>query len=324
MAAPAAPEPTVEERYEGCLLGLACGDALGVALEFLGREQARIKLGIVREMLGSPARGLRPGETTDDTAMALALAESLAAKGAHDPADALARYLAWFGTNPPDVGVCTRAALTLASEGVPAAEASRRAHDEVGGRSAGNGAAMRAAPLGLRFRGRPAECVRAALADARITHWDPRAGAAAGLVALLVADMANGGRDLDAALGRSVEALDAAGASASVPDLAGLRKKSALQMRSTGLAEDTIECALWALATTKSFEEALVAAVNLAGDADTVGAIAGAIGGARDGARAIPERWTRRLAERARLRAAAAALLAASGGGSRGAAGRSP
>ena len=102
----------MQSRYRGCLLGLAVGDALGGPVEFMTTEQIIAKRGKpVREMIGGGWLKLRPGETTDDTAMARALAESLVAVGGFDAADVAARYVRWMQSKPPDIGNITRIAL---------------------------------------------------------------------------------------------------------------------------------------------------------------------------------------------------------------------
>lgn len=80
------------ERYRGCLLGLAVGDALGSSLEFssLGSFEP------ISDMMGGRPFGLKPGEWTDDTSMALCLADSLIAKGKFDPVDQLEKYVRWY------------------------------------------------------------------------------------------------------------------------------------------------------------------------------------------------------------------------------------
>lgn len=84
--------PTLEERYRGCLLGLACGDAVGTTVEFMPRGS----FVPVKDMRGGGPFGLAPGQWTDDTSMALCLAESLLTKGGFDAHDQMARYLNWW------------------------------------------------------------------------------------------------------------------------------------------------------------------------------------------------------------------------------------
>ncbi len=97
-------------RFQGCLVGLAVGDALGMPVEGMPRHEVRERYGLLREMVDG---WLPAGSTTDDTAQALALAESLVEVGRFDADDFVVRLLAWFRAGPPDVGVHTRRVLEL-------------------------------------------------------------------------------------------------------------------------------------------------------------------------------------------------------------------
>ncbi len=301
----------LEDRYAGCLLGLGAGDALGAPLEFMSPSQIRIKHGTVREMIGGGWLHLRPGETTDDTAMALCLAESLAEKGAFDREDAASRYVAWLKSGPRDAGNTTRASLTRIAEGMDIDQASAAVHSEVEGKTAGNGALMRCAPLALAFPSEPETLIAHTKSDAGITHHDPLAGLGAAALNLLVAGALGPAKDKASLLEQTHEILAARDESHALPDPAG---KKAADLRPTGYVLDTLECALWAFLNAKGFEACLVLAVNLGGDADTTGAVCGALAGAWYGASKIPARWLSALDRRPSLARVAKRLAARFGG----------
>ena len=163
---------TTLDRGRGALAGLAVADALGTTLEF----QARDALPCHTEITGGGPFGLEPGVWTDDTSMALALADSLANRDGWDAADLMDRFLRWMehGAYSPtgrcfDIGVTTRAALSRY----------RRTGDPVAGptaeNTAGNGSLMRLAPVVLRFLHDPAACRRIAGEQSRTTHGAPQA-----------------------------------------------------------------------------------------------------------------------------------------------------
>ena len=103
------------------------------------------------------------------------------------------------------------------------------------------------------------------------------------------------GADKDAILSRTTKVSTATGRVAEI--LGGSwRKKSRIEIKSSGYVIDTLEAALWAVGQSNSFEEALILAVNLADDADTVGAVTGQLAGAIWGAKDIPARWMKHLA----------------------------
>lgn len=297
---------TLRDRYRGCLLGLACGDALGGPVEFVERTELhrRFPDGL-RDFIGGGWLHLVPGEITDDTQMTLALARSLVERPELDMGDVAARFLEWYRSEPKDIGNTTRASLAGLARGEAWDVAGERVAAEAGGKAAGNGSVMRCAPVALRFRGDAEAMVRASLDTARITHADPRCtwGAVAvnqAIVALL------------AGAGVS-DAISAAHAGIPLDEVtSAVRSASALpedQVRSGGFVLDSVSAALWALANYGSLEETIVGAVMLGGDSDTTGAVAGALAGALYGAEAIPDRWLDPLQPRAELESLADQLL---------------
>ena len=295
------------EKFEGCLLGLAVGDALGAPLEFMTRDQIGIRHATVTEMIGGGLLDVRPGETTDDTAMAAALAESLVARKGFDPADVMACYLAWYSRGPKDVGNTIRAALRHVDDGGDWKEAAARASEIVRGETAGNGTMMRCAPLVLLRHRDLNALIRDCAAEARLTHLDSRAGAGSAAVGVCVA-LALVETNRKRLLDRAFEALEGNphGVANLLPDVFAKRES---ELRPEPFVVDSLEVALWHFAHARSFEECLVKVVNSGGDADTIGAIAGAIGGTYWGVGAIPTRWLRTIQERPTLKALARELL---------------
>jgi ADP-ribosyl-[dinitrogen reductase] hydrolase len=304
------------DRALGAFIGLAVGDALGTTIEFSRRDSYPP----VVDMIGGGPFGLKPGEWTDDTSMALCLADSLVAnQGELVPIDLAQRFVRWWkeGENSVtgrcfDIGNATRSALSaFARAGIPRGDASPR--------SAGNGGIMRLAPAALAAKGDAARAVFLSRAQSEVTHAAPECLDAAEALALVL----NAG-----ILGDGKAALDAAaGAPLSAPKVAAVaagswRGRTRASIRSTGYVVDTLEASLWAVSGSESFEEAVLKAVNLGDDADTVGAVTGQIAGAVFGFAAIPERWRRTIAWPERLAAKADALWGAVGGVARPPAGR--
>ncbi len=292
------------EPARGALLGLAVGDALGAPWEGCSPRAARAAVAAGLDMTGG--KGWAPGEWTDDTAMALTLAESIVERGLLDVDDVGRRYIAWAATRPRDMGRATRHALVGARD---AGEARARALAlyERGLPAAGNGTVMRASPIGLatRDRGRAAAAARR---DARLTHGDPRAHeASAALCAALVA-LAEG----DDALTAAAAECDPAGPVGRALRLAAEDASAELARLAAGpeggACWTALGIAFRALLHAPSFEEGVSFAVSLGGDTDTNAAVAGCLLGAREGARAIPDRWLAKLQERPRIEGAAAGL----------------
>jgi len=285
------------DRFVGAFLGVAVGDAMGAPVAFMSPEQIRIKHGAAMEMRGGGWLGLRPGETTDETALAIRLARSLVDKRGFDRDDAARRYVEWLRTEPRDIDNVTRAALALIEEGIAVDEASARALEVTGEDGASNGALVRGVPLALAFFQEPAHLVRVTLDEARITHRDPAAGAVGSVANLFLARLLRGVPGLDLLFDETLAAVVEM-AIEGVPSGADARLLREADLRSTGRASDTLEVALHGLYHGESFEDCLVRTVRRGGHADRTGALAGALAGAFHGPGAIPDRWLRLLQDR--------------------------
>ncbi|WP_062349127.1 ADP-ribosylglycohydrolase family protein [Herbidospora yilanensis] len=272
------------ERVAGAIVGSAVGDALGAPFEF-GPPGAFPAPGGGNEMRGGG--GWDPGEATDDTQMALHVAESLLERGGLDLPDVFARFRRWAADDPKDIGLQTEDVLT---RDLPWDQAAA-AHYRTSPRAAGNGSLMRATTSAVYF----APAGREATMDAgrrlsALTHGDPAAGEGVAVfhdllrVALTGADPL---RDLPWTL--------AAVHPAHRDRYATVTAAEWHPSRATELNGAVWPClgsALWALRTTTGYEAAVGAAINLGGDTDTVAAVTGALAGAVYGLQAIPARWT--------------------------------
>ncbi|MDP9373269.1 MAG: ADP-ribosylglycohydrolase family protein [Chloroflexota bacterium] len=280
------------ERFVGCLVGLATGDALGAPLEFMARDAIAAAHGEVREFIGGGWLNVDPGEWTDDTQMALAIAESIVSCRRVDPADIARRFVAWLHTGPKDIGNITRTALRYHEQGLPLEEVGPRVCHEMAGRCAGNGSVMRCAPVGLFHAARPEALRGDSARTSALTHADPLAVWSTVAVNLALVELLAGRRE--GLVERVAAAVEGAAPAVAATLLAapGLAHKD---VRSGGYVLETLGAAFWALQNHEGFEEPLVAAINLGDDADTVGAVAGALAGAREGIDAIPGRWLHAL-----------------------------
>ncbi len=346
------------ERARGCLLGQAAGDALGAPIEGLGRDRILRHNGGVHDYAdartlwtGRLGRAHLPGLYTDDTQQALLIADVLVDRRGYDAEAARARYLELarpapglpHGAHRATSGNF-RAALQRMAAGYPPLL--------TGVPSAGNGAAMRIAPIGLWYAGDAAGLQRAAVEASLQTHADGRGVSAALAVAYLVAHLA---AHTVAGVAAEREALEAAIAFVREAELALAGERPDLQPghfsrsllllaslwgapRCTVLhaivaeanrqaptrpvtspadpfAPASVATAIYLALAVADFEGAVTEAVNLGGDADTVGAITGALSGARWGVSAIPQRWLDGLENRTGIAARADALAGGNKGG---------
>jgi ADP-ribosylglycohydrolase len=324
------------DRVRGCLLGLAIGDALGAPLEGLSPQQIQAHYGQVdnfvdgtRAWKKKPYRWRMPGLYSDDTQQALALCDVMLERRRLDPVRLAELYRdlakpkgSYVGAHR-GVGRSFRKVLAQLERG--------DSPHETGQDSAGIGAAMRIAPVGLYFdTDCREEMFEAVMAASLMTHRDIRSLAGAAVVVHAVRRLVDGeGREpsllfrlaadvardeerigsgfagVVASLGRHSRSLSCAVARAEA--LLEQPRRQALDAlveeanrhgaeppcrRATmGFPPACIPTCLYLLMTTDSFEEALIEVINLGGDADTTGAILGALTGAHYGVDAIPDRW---------------------------------
>ena len=267
----------VRERAYATLLGSALGDALGATVEFCTQSEIRAQYGVLRKIVGGGWLRLKPGEVTDDTQMSLCIARSLAAVG-WSPSDIAERFAAWFKGWPVDVGnTCRRGIARYINHGTLAGPFNEG--------DAGNGAAMRVAPVALATLADGRLLERWAVEQGHITHNHPLSDAACVLIGRLI-HMGCTGQPRER-LQRKVEDVVAKFPPFRFSPFRGL---------ATAYVVDTMQTVLHHFLSTHSFEECLVATVNQGGDADTTGAIAGAIAGAFYGPAQLPEHWVRKLA----------------------------
>ena len=282
------------DRALGCLLGLAIGDAVGTTLEFKPRDTSPPLTG----MQGGGPFDLKPGEWTDDTTMAICLAESLLEAESVDQDDFMERLRAWMerGENTVpgkcfDIGNTTRAAIeNYVATG-------NAASGRLDANSAGNASLARLAPIAIFAAGNHDAAQSMALKQSRATHAHPECLDACKLfVAQLTDALAGAGKD--AATRQRVMSLS--------PKLLFIsagewRTKTRDQISSSGYVVHTLEAALWSVWQTDNFRDAVLTAANLGDDADSVAAVAGQLAGALYGAAAIPPDWLAKLAWRDKI-----------------------
>ncbi len=295
--APPAGELTTRDRFQGCLLGLAVGDALGTTLEF--RPPGTFEP--IDDMVGGGPFRLEPGQWTDDTSMALCLAESLLECGGFDAADQMQRYVRWWREGYMsstgscfDIGNTVSAALArFLEDGDPYAGST----DPY---SAGNGSLMRLAPVPMYYATDATEAIAMAAESSRTTHQAKEAVDACRYFAgLLVGALRGVDKDTLMSPGYCpVEGLwerkPLAEKIAHVAD-GSFKDRNPPDIRGMGYVVASLEAALWAFHRSDTFREGALLAVNLGDDADTTGAIYGQIAGAHYSVESIPVLWRHRL-----------------------------
>ena len=293
-------------RFKGCLLGLAIGDALGMPFEGWRPHWIHRKVGDkLNDFLPAPRHNLGAGMWTDDTKMALHLAESIVRCGGKvEPEDVARSYVAWFDSGDlRGIGNATFESIMRLKAGSSWEDSGMR-----GKYAAGNGTAMRTAPVGLLDCLDPERLREDSRNDAIITHFNDEAitgsRAVNFLIAMGVISESTGARPC-ARTSETIRLIDKTIAFIGGCDLAanlgkaknlledGVQPDVALsKLGTSGYVVETVASAVYCfLRTPNDFAETVSAAILAGGDTDTTGAVAGAISGAWNGVEGIPKRW---------------------------------
>lgn len=288
---------TLLDRHQGCLAGLAVGDALGTTLEFKSPGTFQP----LTDMLGGGRFHLKPGQWTDDTSMALCLADSLVTCQGFDPIDQMQRYIRWYREGLwSSTGSCFDIGNTVSQ----ALHKFERTGDPYSGSSdpysAGNGSLMRLAPIPMVFARNPELLDEYAALSSRTTHAAPAAVDACCYYAALTA-AALTGMDKKALLSENFALipglLEAKPLHPEIAEIASgsFKHRQPPQIKGTGFVVRSLEAALWAFYTSNDFRSGCLLAANLGDDADTTAAIYGQLAGAYYGLAGIPEEWVGKL-----------------------------
>lgn len=278
------------DKAKGAFFGLAVGDAIGTTVEFKERDTYEP----VTDMVGGGVFRLQPGEWTDDTSMAMALAQTLVDHGM-DKIELLKNFTRWYRNGEFshngrcfDIGNTTRRALEkfIASEGTDDSPASTDPLDS------GNGGIMRLAPAVLYARTQ-AEAIEYSIKQSETTHASIECGQYAAELGEILWRLINDEYEYF------------------MSDHSQLAEELArVDVSSSGYVVHTFEAACWSVASTDNFRDAILLAANLGDDADTVAAVTGQIAGAYYGYSGIPEEWIAKLAWKERIEELADRLTA--------------
>ena len=290
----------MKDRFRGCLLGLAVGDAVGTTLEF----EPPGSFEPITDMIGGGPFRLKAGEWTDDTSMALCLAVSLVEKTGFDPKDQMDRYCRWreegyLSSNGRffDIGGTVLAALQRYREtGDPIAGST---HPQ----SAGNGSIMRLGPVPMFHFNDPEQAIEKSAESSKTTHGAPACLDACRYLAALLIGALKGCSKEEILSSRYSPVPGYWERSPLVPEIdqiacGSFKIKNPPEIKGTGYVVRSLEAALWSFYHTDSFEKAILKAANLGDDADTTAAICGQLAGAYYGESGIPMQWLEKLAKR--------------------------
>ncbi|KIL37216.1 ADP-ribosylglycohydrolase [Cohnella kolymensis] len=284
------------DRYKGSLVGLAVGDALGTTVEFSTPGNFKP----VTEMVGGGVFGLQAGEWTDDTSLALCLAESLIESDGFDPVHQMTLYTRWFREGYLsstghcfDIGGATKVALIRFGKTGEPYSGSTNPH------SAGNGSIMRLSPVPMFYAADPQQAIAFAALSSKTTHASEECVDACRLMAgYILAGLYGWPKERMLDPSAFDDWFDTGSLAPKISAiLAGSYKhKEPPIIKGSGYVVESLEAALWAFYKTNDFENGALTAVNLGDDADTTGAVYGQIAGAVYGLESVPVRWREKLA----------------------------
>lgn len=305
------------------MLGLAIGDALGQPFEFSSSHQI-IQSGWDGSMTYGDVWKLDPGKWTDDTKMALCIAESLLEKREFNVYEVAKKYIEWVKTGDlRGIGMTCEASINRMQAGIHPLECGKKSEhrakpsfkrsaiqekmmvnltdgdsDLYGiGDFCGNGTLMRCAPIGLFYHKDSGQRDKAAVEDATMTHDHPDARDSSKFLCSVIADLTNDWElraAIDNAMSRSYEydhVPRLVRKAINLSDDPSTGFANAIELGNTGTAHGTLATAVFSCLKYPTFKEAVTAAVLIGGDTDTRGAVAGAIAGTAHGLRGIPAEW---------------------------------
>jgi ADP-ribosyl-[dinitrogen reductase] hydrolase len=289
-----------QQQYQGALLGLAVGDALGAPLKFRERGSMPVE----HEMINGGPLSTNAGEWTDDTSTALCLAASMIEKNKFDAYDQLSRYQRWKNTGYlSSTGQCFDMSATMRA----ALEKFEQTGSlECGGDTrdwADNDAISRLAAIPMFYAQNPKEAIECAIESAKTTHGAKEALDSAAFLSGLIVGILRGDSkakvlsDMYSPFGDDWGDFNFRDEVAQVVG-GSFRRDTPGTISGSGFVAETLEAALWAFYRSNDFESGAVLAVNLGGDADSTGAVYGQIAGAYYGVQAIPKRWREKIVMR--------------------------
>lgn len=267
------------DKMKGGLVGFAIGDAMGVATEFMTQEEIKAKFGVVTEILGGGAFHFQRGETSDDTAMTIAVAKGIIANSREPLEDMGKQFLRWRDTNPKDIGITVSSAFYhYQGDWFQAAKAAHA----VLGQSGGNGTLMRCLPIAFAYSD-PAKIEQWSKLQSKMTHLEDSASEGC-IIYNRIATRLLQGEDIKTSILEEI--------SGTIYDIDYSQEPDCPP---NGYVVHTLKWVFFWLLNRNTFDEVIIGAVNMGNDSDTIAAIAGGLKGIEVGFNCLPYHFKRRI-----------------------------
>ncbi|MDO6766114.1 ADP-ribosylglycohydrolase family protein [Agarivorans sp. 1_MG-2023] len=280
----------MEDKIKGALVGLACGDAVGTTLEFEKRDAFEP----ITDMIGGGPFDLNPGEWTDDTSMALCLANSLLQQNCFDPIDQMNRYCEWYKNGyMSSNGVCFDIGITVSMALRKYIETKNPFSGSTDEYASGNGSIMRLAPIPIYYHDNYEQCIQYAGESSRTTHGSAECIDSSKLFSSLIFNAFYAESKSD--IFKNNKYIPCCEKVSAISQCDFLNYEY-IQMTGSGYVVESLASALWCFMNGSSFKECILLAANIGNDADTTAAICGQIAGAYYGFSGIPEHWRNNIA----------------------------
>lgn len=271
-------------RIKGGLFGSACGDSLERAIDSNNKKEEVKSFGFPKEHMEEDFFNVEPGEVTDATNMMLAVAKGIL-KNPSDPISDIGKcFMEWYLKEPQNMGITIRLALNEYDKSREWGKAAIKAHNLLGGMSAGNGSLMRCIPVALYYRDFE-KMVQITKQQSQLTHFRKTAYDACVLFNTLVFKYLNGEEKMKAIYTILHD----------YPLYNNVLKMKLNELRPDGYVVNTLTCVLWNFINTNNFEDALYQALELCEDANTIGSVMGGLAGTYYGYEQIPKKLLKEL-----------------------------
>lgn len=279
-----------KDKILGALFGVACGDALGATLQFIDKKTGECNFGYLNNIIGGGVMRLKPGEVTDDTMMTIAVAEGIL-QDKSNPIEFIGKQLLkWYDENPKDIGITNQLSIEKFKLYGNWSEASLKTYESLNGKTNGSGSLKRCLPIAISYENFN-EMIGVTSRQSYMTHQSRQAEEACIIYNSLIYKYFHGEEKMEA-LKEVLKKHE------KYQKVLTMNKN---ELKPYGDVTNTLISSLYCFINENNCENIICEAVNLYGESDTVGSMAGGLAGVYYGFNALPYRWIDKILIRDKL-----------------------